>query len=129
MKGAQFLGDFALFITDAATLKKLPLFGEGHRGLSQLDAEKWQLAFTEKKYHEKGKGILWPVLRDIIKLNGAWTRAFAEGEETTLSLSYRPDDLFSPEAMDIEQFYTHAKRGSRRVRIFAGPQGPYMEYI
>ena len=59
--------------------------------------------YAIRSYYE-GKAFLWPVARDAIALNGAWTRALAEGETTALELSYGPDDLFGPDAADSYNF-------------------------
>ncbi len=128
LKPAQFFQDFARFLSDEATLKKYPqLSGGAAVEFGQKEAEKLQLEFVEKKYREKEKAFLLPVLRDIITLNGAWTRALAEGEESKLSLSYHPEDLLSPDAMDLEYFNDNAYMENCTVRVFAGADGPELE--
>lgn len=132
LKPAQFFQDFAQFLAEDSTRTNYAFLSEtrflaGEKDLSQREAEMLQLSFTEKKYREKEKAFLLPIIRDIISLNGAWTRALAEGDETTLSLSYHPDDLFSPDAIDLEYFTDNAYMENCTVRIFAGPDGPDME--
>ncbi len=122
LKPAQFFQDFAQYLAD----KKI---SAGETELTQAEAQVLQLEFTEMKYREKGKAFLWPILCDIIQLNGAWTRALAEGEETRLSLSYHPDDLFSPDAIDLEYFVDNAYMENCTVRIFSGADGPEMEIL
>ena len=60
-------------------------------------------------------------------LNGAWTRALAEGEETKLSLAYHPEDIFSTDSMDLEYFTENACMENCTVRVFPGPDGPDLE--
>jgi len=128
LKPAQFFQDFARFLAEDATQRKHPrLAGGAPVELTQKEAEKLQLDFIEKKYREKEKAFLLPVIRDIILLNGAWTRALAEGDEATLSLSYHPEDLMSPDAMDLEYFNDNAYMENCTVRVFAGADGPEME--
>lgn len=127
LKPAQFFQDFAQYIADPATQKKFTFLAGGSRELSQGEAELLQVEFTEKKYHEKGKAFLLPALRDTIRLNGAWTRALAEGEESNLSLSYHPEDLFSSDALDLEYFTENAYMENCKVRVFAGSEGPDLE--
>lgn len=95
--------------------------------LPHIEAERLQLGFLKAKYAEKGKSFLWPALNDVIALNGAWTRALAEGEETRLSLAYHPEDLFSSDAMDLEFFTENACMENCSVRVFPGPDGPDFE--
>ncbi len=117
LKGSQFLADFAAFTS---------VSGEN---LTHRQAEELQLAFIEAKYAEKGKNYLVPAIADIIKLNGAWTRALAEGEETVLDLIYHPEDLMSPEVMDVVSFTDNAYMEDCTVRVFPGADGPDLEFL
>lgn len=119
LKPSQFLQDFADFLSP----KKLPA-EPPHR-----ECEKLQLEFIRMKYREKQKAFLLPAACDMISLNGAWTRSFAEGEETILSLSYHPEDLFSSDAMDLEYFTENACMEHCDVRVFPGADGPDMEIM
>lgn len=88
------------------------------------DIEKMQLSFLELKYEEKGQKDLFPVIRDIVTLNGAFARAAGEGEECTVELSYNPDDITSPEAFDPAGFYDTVCMESCKVKIFLTDEGP-----
>ncbi|HQB87854.1 MAG TPA: B12-binding domain-containing radical SAM protein [Treponemataceae bacterium] len=88
------------------------------------DIEAVQLAFLEAQYREAGLLPAFPLLRDLVCLNGAWTRALAEGETTELDLSWHPEDLFSPDALDIAGFSDGVCMEPCRVRVFSGPEGP-----
>lgn len=129
LKPSQFFQDFADYLAEPATVKKHPALASRTCEFSQLEAESIQVAFAQKKIKEKGKAFLVPAICDIIRLNGAWTRALAEGEETELALSYHPEDLFSPDSMDPEYFVENAYMENCTVRVFAGADGPDMEIM
>lgn len=114
LKPSQFLQDFALFIS-AKNIKK---------NTRHFDIEEIQLEFLKEKFQEKKKAFLLPALIDVVKLNGAFTRALAEGEETRLQLSYHPEDVLSSDALDLEFFTENACMEHCYVRIFPGPEGP-----
>lgn len=85
--------------------------------------EKIQLSFLEQQYREAGCMHLFPAVKDLVSLYGAWTRAFAEGETTELELSWHPDDLFSPDALDITGFVEYVVMELCCVRVFPTPDG------
>ena len=97
--------------------------------ISHVEIEKKQLAFLEKKYREKHLSRLWSALRDIVRLNGAWSRALAEGETTKFRLEYHPDDLFCPEALDLEYFISAAEQAPCSLRVFPGRNGPQYQLL
>lgn len=129
LKPSQFFQDFADYLADPATIKAHPALASRACEFSQAEAESLQVSFAQKKFKEKGKAFLVPAVCDIIRLNGAWTRALAEGEETELALSYHPEDLFSPDSMDPEYFVENAYMENCTVRVFAGADGPDMEIL
>ncbi len=130
LKPSQFLSDFAAWL-DSPANPQGPAPASSHSGArkSHREIEALQTAFTEKKFAEKGKGYLVPAVRDIIALNGAWTRALAEGDPSTLELSFHPEDLFSPDAMDLDFFSENACMEHCSVRVFPGPEGPDLEML
>jgi len=131
LKASQFLQDFARFLGDPATRSRFDFLSgfpaDSVAELDQADAETLQIDFLKIKYAEKDKGYLLPALCDTIRLNGALTRALAEGDATELSLSYHPDDLLSPDAMDLEYFSDSAYMENCTVRVFNGKDGPDIE--
>lgn len=133
LKASQFFQDFAQFLTEPSVLKRYPALSSGRGNaaceLAHAEAERLQLEFLQKKFAEKEKSFLWTAIRDIILLNGALTRALAEGEETNLALAYNPDDLLSPDAMDPEYFTENAYMENCSVRVFAGADGPDLEIM
>lgn len=125
LKPSRFLSDFAAFLDAASTVGRFAfLAGSERRDLAHAEAELLQLAFIEEKYADKGFSWAWPAARDVVALNGAWTRAMAEGEKTRLELSYEPDDLFGPDAMDIASFAENAYMETCRIMVLPGPEGP-----
>lgn len=75
-----------------------PAAGEG--GPPHRDIEAFQLECLGSAYRAAGADRLFPAVRDLVTLHGAWSRALAEGEMTRLRLSRHPDDLFGPLARD-----------------------------
>ncbi|MDE7292059.1 MAG: hypothetical protein K2N58_08435 [Treponemataceae bacterium] len=92
--------------------------------LSHKEIEKMQLLFLEEKYDEKNLRHVFPAVRDVVLLNGAFSRLAGEGEECSLELSFNPDDLLSPAAMDLPAFCENICMEKCRVKIFAGDEGP-----
>ncbi|MDE5580421.1 MAG: hypothetical protein K2I95_03265, partial [Treponemataceae bacterium] len=88
------------------------------------EIEKMQLLFLEEKYDEKNLRHVFPAVRDVVLLNGAFSRLAGEGEECSLELSFNPDDLLSPAAMDLPAFCENICMEECRVKIFAGNEGP-----
>ena len=79
------------------------------------------------KYEEQGVSALFPVVKDIVRINGALSRLVSDGEECELALQYSPDDLFGPESMDVERFANDVCMESSHVRIFDnGGEPDYM---
>lgn len=91
---------------------------------SHKEIEKMQLLFLEEKYDEKNLRHVFPAVRDVVLLNGAFSRLAGEGEECSLELSFNPDDLLSPAAMDLSAFCENICMEKCRVKIFAGDEGP-----
>lgn len=88
------------------------------------EIEKMQLLFLSAKYEEKGKSELLPVVQDIVHLNGAFSRLAGEGEEAVISTSYNPDDIFSPESLDIVSFFEDVCMQECKVKVFSSSDGP-----
>ena len=93
------------------------------------EIERMQLSFLQFKYEEKQLSYAVPAVRDVVRLNGALSRACGEGEETVLDVSYDPESIFSGEAMDILAFADEACMENFKVRIFVGADGPDYEIL
>ena len=96
----------------------------GGRGLGNnrgpddpLSIEAEQLGFLEAAYEKAGLGGLFPALRDLVRLHGAWGRALAEGEESLLALSYDPEEVLGAAAAGLAAFVRSATRSSSEWRI------------
>ena len=95
--------------------------GENHKSI-----EKMQLLFLDEKYEEKGCHSLINLVHDVVKINGAMSRLAGEGEESTITTSYNPDDLLSEEAYDLTAFAENVCMEECRVKIFSN--GEYPDY-
>jgi hypothetical protein len=89
-----------------------------HRKIEAL-----QLAFLGALYRSAGLAELLPALCDIVIFNGAWGRALAEGESEDLVLSYHPDEVLGPAALDLAAFARSAKPLRSRIRVAPAPLG------
>ncbi|MBP5463942.1 MAG: hypothetical protein J6Y13_02055 [Treponema sp.] len=88
------------------------------------ELERMQLAFFKEKFEEKHKGHLWAAAEDLIRLNGAFSRVVEENEESTLELTYSPDDLLSPEASDLVRFCDCVTEEPCTVKIYENHGNP-----
>ena len=104
------LGDFAAYLAGRA-VRDSGVSG----GSRAVEAE--QLGFLEGAYDEAGLGALYPALRDLVMLHGAWGRALAEGEESVLGLSYDPEEVLGGAPRNLAAFARGAarRRGTWRV--------------
>lgn len=82
------------------------------------EIEKMQLSFLEFKYEEKGKAELFDVVSNIVRLNGALSRCYGEGEESIVELSYNPDELLSGGAMEVQLFFDNSFMEKSRVKVY-----------
>ncbi|MBR1638448.1 MAG: hypothetical protein IJ688_03580 [Treponema sp.] len=92
---------------------------ENHKSI-----EKMQLLFLEQKYEEKNCQQLFPLVQDIVRLNGALSRLAGEGEEAVVETSYHPDDLLGPESMDLQSFADNVCMENCHVRVFSDGENP-----
>lgn len=92
------------------------------------EIEKMQLAFLKFKYEEKNKPQLFEVVSNIVRLNGAFSRCFGEGEESRVELSYNPDELLSGAAMNIQSFFDNSFMENSTVKVFMGEDGAEWRY-
>ncbi len=93
------------------------------------EIEKMQLLFLEMKYEEKSITSLFPVVHDVVRLNGAFSRLEGEGEECVIETSFNPDDILSPAALNISKFADTVCMEECRVKIFAGEEYPDYKII
>lgn len=87
------------------------------------EIEKMQILFLDMKLEEKKQGQLLSVVNDIVKINGAMSRLVSDGKEETIYLEYNPDDLLSPESLDLVSFSNDVCLEHCSVRIFLNSEG------
>lgn len=97
--------------------------------LSSAEIEKMQLLFLEEKYCEKKIEHLMPIVQDIVRINWAFSRLDGDGIESELNLSFNPDDLTSPAALDIESFSENVCMEECRIKVYAGREFPEYKFI
>nr|MCR5606964.1 hypothetical protein [Treponema sp.] len=127
MYPSRFLSDFAEWqlLDNCGYESKFDIENTRH-----VDIEKMQLVFLQQKYEEKHHEHLFAVVKDIVRLNGAFSRVVAgDCEECIVDLSYNPDDLLGPESMEISHFADTACMESCKVKIFAAEEGPDYKII
>ena len=88
------------------------------------EIEKMQLLFLQEKFEEKKKKELFAAVSDIVRLNGAMSRALSDGKECVVETSYSPDDVFSHSAFEIQRFCDSVPMENSQTRIFLTPDGP-----
>ena len=121
IKPSVFLSDFAEWQRcNNCSLKS----GFNPKSEHHLVIEKMLLSFLKFKYEEKKLFHAFPVVEDLVKLQGAFARACGEGEETVLDLSYSPEDLFSPYSQDILAFSEEVCMEACSVKVFNTEEGP-----
>jgi radical SAM superfamily enzyme YgiQ (UPF0313 family) len=86
--------------------------------------ERLQLEYVDERYESAGNEFLLPAVWDIIRFNGAYARALAEGISTTIDFNYDPNEVLSPEAGDVETFASLADMKPGRYRVVCGDEGP-----
>lgn len=140
----------AWFLRALAPLKARPStflarFGDwlGSQGaetatLREAEASNWsdhraieaqQLAFLEAEYRKRGLESLWPLVRDSVRFEGAWTRAVAEGEATILDLAYGPETFADPPCAELRELARLCKPRPSRIRLRPGSPGPAIEVL
>ena len=101
---------------------------DGAVDFSHRKIEGMQLEFLKFKYEEKNKGALFEVVSSLVRLNGALARCAGEGEESVVEMSYNPDELLSPQALNVQSFFENAFMEFSRVKVFLGEDGPDLRY-
>lgn len=93
------------------------------------EIEKMQLLFLRQKYEEKKLSDVFAVVSDLIKLHGAFSRVASSGIESELELSWNPDDLLSPEVLDLICFFEQVCMAPCRVKVYDAGEGPDFRII
>jgi hypothetical protein len=79
--------------------------------------ERLQLADLDQRLEKTKLDFLLPAIWDIVRFNGAWARAMADGIATDIDFSYDPELVTGPAAQDLRQFATLAEFSAHRVRV------------
>lgn len=128
MKAASFFSDFAEWLRCNNCA-----LGTGFDGFSipHAEVERMQLLFLKLKYEEKKVAHLFPAVKEIVRLNGAFSRLAGEGEECEIELDFNPQDIFSPYIGDLPKFVENVCMEHCKVRVYTAiaPDGEqYPEY-
>lgn len=94
----------------------------------QIQIEKMQLSFLKLKYDEKNKAPLFEVVKNIVSLNGAVSRAYGENQESEVEMTYNPDEILSGAASDVQSFFENSFMELSRVKVFMGNDGVEYRY-
>ena len=86
--------------------------------------ERLQLEYLDERYESAGLEFLLPAVWDVVRFNGAYARAMAEGMETTIDFNYDPNQVLSPEAADLDAFASLADMRPGRYKVVCGADGP-----
>lgn len=126
LRPSQFFSDFAEWQRCNNCSKESNFLPEK---VIHQEIEKMQLLFFKLKCEEKHLHSIFLPLKDLVCLHGALSRAVFEQEESTLELSYHPEDILSPIAMDLIRFTEEVCLENHNVRIFLTDFGPNYEIL
>ena len=126
IKPSQFFSDFAEWLRCNNCAKST---GFNPDKQPHTEIEKIQLLFLELKYEEKKLSYAFPVVKDVVRLNGALSRLVGEGEETTLELTFHPDDILCGSANNVLAFVEEACSEPCTVRLFNNNGSPDYEIL
>lgn len=113
-KPSFFLEGFASFMKG----QRAPVPGD------PVGVERLQLEYLDRRYESAGLEYLLPAVWDVVRYNGAYARALAEGIETTIDFNYDPNEILSPDAADLESFASLADLRGGRYRVVCADDGP-----
>ncbi|MCX7027363.1 MAG: B12-binding domain-containing radical SAM protein [Spirochaetes bacterium] len=83
-----------------------------------------QCAHIERMYRAWDIEKLLPAALDLVRYYGAWSRAFAEGEQSCFELSYPLDLVESPLMLDLKAVVRGSRPKPRLIEIRPGRGGP-----
>ncbi|MBP5283044.1 MAG: radical SAM protein [Treponema sp.] len=98
-------------------------FREWSAEKNSVQIEELQLAYVEKKFHEKHLDRFLPAAGDLIRMHSALGRCTYDGTESEFSMHYHPDDIMSEYGTDIEFFTQNCGKQKCRVKVFCGKNG------
>lgn len=92
--------------------------------ISHEEIEMMQSVFLKMKYEEKNLLHIYSAALDLVHLHGAFSRSVATGESCEFDLSFHPDDVLSPFAMELGRFCEEVCMEPCRVTVFITDEGP-----
>ena len=117
---------FADYIDESALDKAALSADAPHKRIEAL-----QLGFLTTMFAEKPPRVAGAAdaALDLVRVSGAWTRAFAEGETSELSLGWNPEDLLDYAMDDIAEFASESARQAGRWACVSGSDGPRFKKV
>lgn len=126
LRPSQFFSDFAEWQRCNNCSKESNFLPEK---VSHQEIEKMQLLFLKLKCEEKHLHSIFLPLKDLVCIHGAFSRSIFEQEDTILELSYHPEDILSPMAMDLVKFTEEVCLENHKIKIFLTDFGPNYEIL
>jgi len=93
------------------------------------DIEAFQCKILTELYESHERSELLPAVLDLVRYNGALSRAFAENETTELRLNYPLSALDSGDILDIEGYTEEHRAKPGMVQVRPGADGPVVKMI
>lgn len=85
--------------------------------IKHRDIEKIQILFLTELLHKRKLETYFPCIENLVLLNGAYSRAYGEGDETIIELNWNPQDIFGEDITNIKKFCTEVCREKGRYRV------------
>lgn len=92
------------------------------------DIEELQIKYLTDKIKKNQMEKYLNLVIDIVKINGAFSRAYAEGETTQLNLHYHPEDLLCEYSQDLIYFLQNAQMQKCSIKVFDSKDGPTFSF-
>ena len=92
--------------------------------VSHREIEEFQITFLSILFRRRKKEKLMDAITDLVRFNGAWSRAIAEKDASEFVLHYDPDLVLGPAALNLTRFVAEAAPRRTAVRVSPGPRGP-----
>ncbi len=97
---------------------------DNEKAMGQREIEGYQCSHARRSCELAGKEGLIPAVLDLIRFNGAWSRALAEQEKSRVKLAYSLKDLMGLEILKLADFVARKKQKPCSVEILPGKSGP-----
>lgn len=132
---SAFMEGFAAYLASGASGRTADTQGaaNGRSGVAgaaknpvpkSVELEHQQLDFLSQRYEKARLDHLLPLVWDIVRCHGAWSRALAEGISSDIEFNYNPFDILGGAVMDIEEYVSLAEIQPAWYRMQAGQTEP-----